>query len=415
MPFSTYTNLGLGELAPTKLIVELADRTMKHPKGIAKNVLVGIDDAIKMTLFDKGSYGLKDLDAYSIGTTFLDDALPPKEKDLESFTLPYYINNLCFNKALADLWASVSVMPFSTYTNLGLGELAPTKLIVELADRTMKHPKGIAKNVLVGIDKFVFLVDFIVLDMPEDIKTLLIQGIPFLSTDHAKIDVFKRKITLRFKRKIELDLQARLMGEALILNRSLDPLYGDYIELNDLNEPLELRRNQVDDLEPTIEEGEVVDEPMMDIVKTRCDDEIIDGLDEYPSYYDFDRKIHIDYAYNMKFSCKIGYEHVNANFFPLLSINVMSKSFNNSIMKDKVEYKRKNIDGAFMNIPIFVGKYSVMTNFAVMQNMDAYHDEGMGDIIVGGPFFREACVKTRRFDGMVTIYKGNNSVTYRMA
>ncbi|GJX29337.1 homeodomain-like protein [Tanacetum coccineum] len=330
-------------------------------------------------------------------------------------------------------------MPFSTYTNLGLGELAPTKLIVELADRTVKHPKGIAENVLVGIDKFVFLVEFIVLDMTEDIKTPLILGRPFLSSAHAKINVFKRKITLKvgndkvmfksdkptsniikrvyalsLRERMELDLEARLIGEALILNRSLDLLYRDYIELNNLNEPLGLRRNRVDDLDPTIEEGEVVDEPMMDIVKTRCDDEIIDGLDAYHSYCDFDRRVHIDCAYNLQFSCMISYEHVNANFFPLLSIKLMSKSFYNSIMKDKVELKGKNVIRAFMNIPIFVGNFFVMTDFAVMENMDAYRDEGMGDIIVGRPFCREACVKAGRFDGMITIYKGNDSVTYQM-
>ncbi|GJU51594.1 hypothetical protein Tco_1221149 [Tanacetum coccineum] len=72
-------------------------------------------------------------------TTLLDDTLPPKEKDPRSFTLA--LKNLCFNKALADLGASVSVMPFLTYTNLGIGELAPTKLIIELADRTVKCPK----------------------------------------------------------------------------------------------------------------------------------------------------------------------------------------------------------------------------------------------------------------------------------
>ncbi|GKB56941.1 integrase, catalytic region, zinc finger, CCHC-type containing protein [Tanacetum coccineum] len=160
-------------------------------------------------------------------------------------------------------------MPFSTYTKLGLGELAPTKLIVELADRIVKHPKGIAENVLVWINKFVFPIDFIVLDMPEDIKNPLILGRPFLSTAHAKINVFKRKITLRVGDDKVVFKKARLIGEALIYNRSLDPLYEDYIELNDLNEPLELRRNQVDDLEPTIEGGEIVDEPMMDIVKTR--------------------------------------------------------------------------------------------------------------------------------------------------
>ncbi|GJX85969.1 putative reverse transcriptase domain-containing protein [Tanacetum coccineum] len=93
--------------------------------------------------------------------------------------------------------ASISGMPLSTYLNLGLGELAHTKLTVELADRTVKYPKGIAKNMLVGIGRFVFPVDFIILDMPDDIKVPLILERPFLSTAHAKIDVFKRKIALR--------------------------------------------------------------------------------------------------------------------------------------------------------------------------------------------------------------------------
>ncbi|GJS72159.1 hypothetical protein Tco_0110533 [Tanacetum coccineum] len=98
-----------------------------------------------------------------------------------------------------------------------------------------------------------------------------------LSTARAKIDVYKRKITLRvgeeriiftsvkpasslikrvymlsLRERMELDLEARLMGETLVLNRSLDPFLEDYIELNDLNEPFKLRRNQGDDLMPTI-------------------------------------------------------------------------------------------------------------------------------------------------------------------
>nr|GEU63671.1 hypothetical protein [Tanacetum cinerariifolium] len=172
--------------------------------------------------------------------------------------------------------ASISVMPLSTYLNLGLGELAHTNLTVELADRTVKYPKRIAKNVLVGIGKFVFLVDFIILDMPEDIKISLILGRPFLPTAHAKIDVFKRKITLR----------------------TLDPLNGGYIELNDLNEPLELRRNQDNNLMPTIEEGRVIDAPIDDLVESR-DDELDTGSNDYPSCCDFD-KICIDCAHQLK-------------------------------------------------------------------------------------------------------------------
>ncbi|GJZ20149.1 hypothetical protein Tco_0556739 [Tanacetum coccineum] len=141
----------------------------------------------------------------SISTTIEADSYPIRrigssqytEKDPGSFTLPCFINNVCFDNALVDLGASVNVMPLSTYLNLGLGKLAHTKLTVQLADRTMKYPKGIVENVLVGIGKFTFPMDFIILDMPEDIKVPLILRRPFLSTARAKIDVYKRKITLR--------------------------------------------------------------------------------------------------------------------------------------------------------------------------------------------------------------------------
>ncbi|GJV38756.1 hypothetical protein Tco_1417196 [Tanacetum coccineum] len=110
-------------------------------------------------------------------------------------------------------------------------------------------------------------------------KELAANPLGITPTAHAKIDVFKRKITLRvgdekiifksmkpasslikrvymlgLRERMELDLEARLIGETLVLHRSLDPLYKDYIELNDLNVPLELRRDQVDNLMLTIEE-----------------------------------------------------------------------------------------------------------------------------------------------------------------
>ncbi|GKD48514.1 gag-pol polyprotein, partial [Tanacetum coccineum] len=261
--------------------------------------------------------------------------------------------------------ASVSVMPLSTYLNLGLGELAHTKLTVELADRTVKYPKGIVESVIVGIGKFVFPVDFIILDMPEDVKVPLILGRQFLSTAHAKIDVFKRKITLRvgdekiiyksvkrssslinriymlsLRERLELDLEARLMRETLLLNRSLDPLYGDYIELNNLNIPLELRRDQDDDLMPTIKEGEVIEE-----FRARNDARMVSKIFVYPSDYDHDKKIRISCPYNLKFSCMI-----------------------------------------------------------VLEDVDAYRDEGMGDVIFSEPLLREVKINARRF----------KEVTYQM-
>ncbi|GJV79613.1 hypothetical protein Tco_1515483 [Tanacetum coccineum] len=171
----------------------------------------------------------------------INNSIPKNEKDPGSFTLPCFINNVCFDNAFTDLGASVSVMPLLTYLNLGLGELAHTWLIVELADRTVKYPKGIAKNVLVGIGKFIFPVNFITLDMPEDIKVPLILERPFLSTARAKIDIFKRKINLR-------------VGEEKIIFKSVKPANSLIKRVYMLGE------DQVDDLMPTIKEGEVIEE-----------------------------------------------------------------------------------------------------------------------------------------------------------
>ncbi|GJX47995.1 putative reverse transcriptase domain-containing protein [Tanacetum coccineum] len=357
----------------------------------------------------KGAYGPQFSEAYS-KASHIDNSIPRKEKDPGSFTLPCFINNVCFDNALVDLGASVSVMPLSTYLNLELGELAHTKLTVELADRTVKYPKGIAENVLVGIGKFTFPVDFIIPYMPKDIKVPLILGKPFLSTARAKLasSLIKRVYMLSLRERIELDLEARLMGETLVLNRLLDPFLEDYIELNDLNEPFELRRNQGDDLMPTIEEGEVIEE-----FRTR-DDELDVGIDDYPSYCDDDKKIYIDCAHNLKFSCMIRFEFTHANFFSLLYVNVMSKKFHNSIMKDKMVYKGNNVVGSLMNMPIFIRTFSVVTDFAVLENMDTYRDEGMGDVIFGKPFLREVRIKTKRFEWIITIYNGDDEVTYQM-
>ncbi|GJX62474.1 hypothetical protein Tco_0295374 [Tanacetum coccineum] len=212
---------------------------------------------------------------------------------------------------------------------------------------------------------------------------------------------------------MQLDLEARIIRETLILNRSLEPLYGDYIELNDLNVPLELRRNQVDDLEPTIEEGEVVDKPMFEEVKTR-DDKMVSKISGYPSNCDFNDKIHIDCAYNLKFSCMIGFEYVHANFLSILPINAMSKKFYNSIIKDKIEFKGRNKLGIFVNVPIFIGNFYVITDFIVVEDMDPYLDEGMGDVIVGEPFCKVSFVETKRFNGIITIRDEDDSVTYQM-
>lgn len=77
--------------------------------------------------------------------------LPPKRKDPGSFSIPITIGEVDFGRALCDLGASVSLMPLAVCTKLGLDEVTPTSISLQLADRSIKHPLGILENVLVKI------------------------------------------------------------------------------------------------------------------------------------------------------------------------------------------------------------------------------------------------------------------------
>nr|GEZ01133.1 hypothetical protein [Tanacetum cinerariifolium]GEZ16647.1 hypothetical protein [Tanacetum cinerariifolium] len=102
-------------------------------------------------------------------------------------------------------------------------------------------------------------------------------------------------------------------------------------------------------------EGEVVDKPMIEDVKTRNDDKMISRIIGYPNDYDQDEKICIDYAYNLKFSCMI-------------------------------DFGGRSELGNFANVLVFIGNFYVITDFTVVEDMDPYLDEGMRDVVVGEPF-----------------------------
>ncbi|KAL0367422.1 UNVERIFIED_CONTAM: hypothetical protein Sradi_3632300 [Sesamum radiatum] len=130
-------------------------------------------------------------------SAILQNKLPPKLKDPGSFYIPCTIGNIDFDKVLCDLGASVNLMPYSIFKRLGMHELTPSIITLQLADRSIKYPGGITENVLVKVGKFVIPVDFIVLDMEEDKNMPLILGRPFLATSRALVDVQKGQLTLR--------------------------------------------------------------------------------------------------------------------------------------------------------------------------------------------------------------------------
>ncbi|KAG8503633.1 hypothetical protein CXB51_001807 [Gossypium anomalum] len=104
----------------------------------------------------------------AVCSAILQKRLPNKLKDPGSFTIPCLIGSLNIKNALAYLGASINVMPYKMFKQLGLRKPKQTRMSIQLADKTIRFPKGIIEEVIVKIDKFIFPVDFVVLDMDED-------------------------------------------------------------------------------------------------------------------------------------------------------------------------------------------------------------------------------------------------------
>ncbi|CAN6691336.1 unnamed protein product [Malus baccata var. baccata] len=129
----------------------------------------------------------------------LERKLPPKLKNAGSFTIPCVIGGKEFGRALCDLGESINLMPYSVYESLNLGDLKETKVVIQLADRSNRYPKGLLEDVLVQVNELIFPADFFVLEMEHDPMPTalpLILGRPFLRTTQTKIDVYDGTLTM---------------------------------------------------------------------------------------------------------------------------------------------------------------------------------------------------------------------------
>ncbi|GJV81089.1 hypothetical protein Tco_1516959 [Tanacetum coccineum] len=264
-----------------KLSRNLQSSTIIKPRGNDETISTSVKaDKPSIRRIDASQYALlnetdgeENLEVHYTNVKPLGRALPRKEKDTGSFTLPCFINNMCFNKALADLGASNSEMTQRNYPlDPGRPSLSTAHAIINMFKA--KITLSVRNNKV------------------------------FFKSNKPTSNIIKRVYALSLIKSMELGLEARLMGNALRKNRLHDPKFEEYIELSDLNEPLELRHDQVVDLRPTIEEGEVIDAPIMEMVKTRHD-KITNRIVDYPSFCNLDRKIHDNDAYNLRFRWSI--------------------------------------------------------------------------------------------------------------
>ncbi|GAV62831.1 hypothetical protein CFOL_v3_06354 [Cephalotus follicularis] len=146
----------------------------------------------------------------------LSNKLPPKLKDPGAPLISCNIGNSQIERTLLDLGASVNILPSSVYDHFGVGKLKPTEVTLQLADRSLKIPKGFIEDVLVKVDELYFPVHFLVLDMETPAigkPHSIILGPPFLATANACINCRSGAMDISFgNKKLRLDIFNAALG-----------------------------------------------------------------------------------------------------------------------------------------------------------------------------------------------------------
>nr|GFB65354.1 reverse transcriptase domain-containing protein [Tanacetum cinerariifolium] len=182
------------------VVIPKAKPNLPYPSRLQKEKLREKDDILAakfMEIFRDLHFELSFADALIHMLNRSSEETTKKLGDPGRFLIPCDFTGLDNCLALADLGASINLMPFLIWKKLRLPTLNDTKMVLELADRTVSKPMGVAENVFVKVSKFYFPADFIILDFVADPRVPLILGRPFLSTAHALIDVYEGEITLR--------------------------------------------------------------------------------------------------------------------------------------------------------------------------------------------------------------------------
>ena len=168
-------------------------------------------------------------------SSIIQSKYPVKYKDPGSPTISVNIGGNSIDKSLLDLGASVNLMPYLVYKQLGLGELKPTNITLSLADRSVKIPKGIVEDVLVKIEKFYYPVDFVVLDTEpiasEPNHVPIILGRPFLATANAIINCRNGIMQLTFG-NMTLELNIFHLNNKQNLLETENPIFDAVVSID---------------------------------------------------------------------------------------------------------------------------------------------------------------------------------------
>nr|GEW12294.1 reverse transcriptase domain-containing protein [Tanacetum cinerariifolium] len=265
--------------------------------------------------------------------------LPKKLCDPGRFLIPCDFLEFDNCLALANLGASINLMPLSIWKKLRLPTLNDTKMVLELADRRISKPTGVAENVFVKVGKFYFPADFVVLDFIAVPQVSLILGRPFLSTAHAIIDVHEGDIILRHDKK-SLTLKCSdtpstfksLNKIDLIVTRESD-FYSEDIEnfLNDDSIPIGIENYVFDP------EGDIL------FLKRLLSEDPF----PLPPMNPNQAKSSIE---EPEYSFSMGYEHFNTTLVP--ELNEVAKSSIKNLVPIPHEYKVTSDNESESNEPV---------------------------------------------------------------
>ncbi|GJZ51748.1 reverse transcriptase domain-containing protein [Tanacetum coccineum] len=156
--------------------------------------------------------------------------LPKKLKDPEKFLIPCDFSDLKECMALANLGASINLMPLSIWKKLRLPKLIPTHMTLYLANWSVAYPTGIAEDVFVQVGKFTFPDNFVVVDYDVDPHVPLILGRSFLRTARALVDVYGEELILRVKGRFQPERLAQVWNFNQKLNKPLHYSWERFIE-----------------------------------------------------------------------------------------------------------------------------------------------------------------------------------------
>uniref|UniRef100_A0A2N9HU83 Integrase catalytic domain-containing protein n=1 Tax=Fagus sylvatica TaxID=28930 RepID=A0A2N9HU83_FAGSY len=180
----------------------------------------------------------------------------PKYKNPGCPTISCTIGEYLVKRALLDLRASINLLSFTVYQQMGLGDLKPTSITLQLVDRSVRTPKGMVEDVLIKIENFYYPVDFIILDTEPtlhlDNGILIILGRPFLATANTLINCRNERMKITFGSTIaEFNIfnvmQQQLEDDECHYVNLIDTVVQEEFNRNCLSDPLEtLLTNSVD-------------------------------------------------------------------------------------------------------------------------------------------------------------------------